>query len=754
MRLLRKYLFVLVLSAMAAFYLAACSDSSSVDSPVAGTDTTTDSDADGFTIDDGDCDDTNDAINPDAEEVCDDDIDNNCDGEIDEGCDGSDGGGENQVFYGDSDGDGYGDDGDTVIDTTPPEGYVRYGGDCNDDDDTVYPGAIEVCDDDIDQNCDSIECTSGVGIDTDGDNLTVEQGDCDDSDSSVYPGADEVCDDDIDNNCDGFTDEGCDSDSIDYQVYYIDNDGDGYGNSSDTVIATTAPDGYVVNGGDCNDNDASVHPGAVEICDDSIDQNCDSIECTSTSGTDSDNDGVTVEQGDCDDSDASIYPGAAEVCNDNTDNNCDGFVDEDCDSGGDSGDPADTGTFIQGTVVNGATDTPIQNITVTLTGSAADAVPTTAVTDAQGAYSSTESPGTFTVSVSQSGYNDTSAAGVVIPSTGNGIIVVDFSLVPTSSTRDIATICGKVTDSSGAPVSSAIVSVSGEDASNGIFDSTTTDNNGNYSFRSLVAMNLDNIIYTQLKIYASKDGYNYSSTVISNLASDTTLANVNVTMSAFSGESIVSYDFETDPGFSVSGLWNLHTNSAAAPIMNSAAPTYVTIPSDDATSGQVYDTLFGSTCYWYGDASTGNYLGSQASGDSANSGGTSTAANSGELVTPSIDLSAVTSASLEFKSLFEIEGIDPNDAGYDFMTVEISTDGGTAYTQIAKLNPYIKVYETDRAHLCLSSGGFNKAATWAVYKYDISGYTGGSVKVRFSFDTKDNFYNGFRGWFIDDVRVY
>lgn len=48
---------------------------------------------------------------------------------------------------------------------------------------------------------------------------------------------------------------------------------------------------------------------------------------------DNDDDGWTADTGDCDDEDASINPGAEEVCGDGVDNNCDGFADEDCGGG-------------------------------------------------------------------------------------------------------------------------------------------------------------------------------------------------------------------------------------------------------------------------------------------------------------------------------------------------------------------------------------------------------------------------------------
>ena len=115
--------------------------------------------------------------------------------------------------------------------------------DCNDNDASVNPGAIEIANDGIDQNCDGIDL-----IDVDLDGFDIAQ-DCNDNDASIYPGATEVPYDGIDQNCDGVDLVDVDLDGFDYPL-------------------------------DCDDNDAGTNPGASEIKHDGIDQDCNGYDLT------------------------------------------------------------------------------------------------------------------------------------------------------------------------------------------------------------------------------------------------------------------------------------------------------------------------------------------------------------------------------------------------------------------------------------------------------------------------------------------
>ena len=65
------------------------------------------------------------------------------------------------------------------------DGYTENQGDCNDNSATVYPVAVDICGDGIDQDCSGADLTCPENIDNDGDGYTENQGDCNDNGSSI-----------------------------------------------------------------------------------------------------------------------------------------------------------------------------------------------------------------------------------------------------------------------------------------------------------------------------------------------------------------------------------------------------------------------------------------------------------------------------------------------------------------------------------------------------------------------------------------
>ena len=110
------------------------------------------------------------------------------------------------------------------------------------------------------------DCSSGV-VDNDGDGFSNFE-DCNDSDASIYPGAEELCDE-VDNNCNGEIDEG-----LEMFTYYIDADGDGFGDPKLLVEDCIQPKGTALSGDDCDDSNPAINPGATEIPNNNIDEDC------------------------------------------------------------------------------------------------------------------------------------------------------------------------------------------------------------------------------------------------------------------------------------------------------------------------------------------------------------------------------------------------------------------------------------------------------------------------------------------------
>ena len=116
-------------------------------------------------------------------------------------------------------------------------------------------------------------------VDADGDGYwSSEVGgfDCDDRDPKVHPGADEVCNG-IDDDCRPA------NDAVE-RTWYVDADGDGFGSDAVlTCVSDTA--GWSLEPGDCDDDHAQASPGALEICADGLDNDCDGrVDCLGEEG--------------------------------------------------------------------------------------------------------------------------------------------------------------------------------------------------------------------------------------------------------------------------------------------------------------------------------------------------------------------------------------------------------------------------------------------------------------------------------------
>ena len=282
----------------------------------------------------------------------------------------------------DADGDGYcwfgrdmDDNGDCL---GPSENDGSF--DCNDENGDVNSGAEELCTNAIDDDCNGLDtlqdsaCEEVVDRDGDGycpmgrdmnqDADCIDNGemtsdsDCDDTRITVSPGNRENCNDDLDNNCDSFEDEGDDQCRGD-----VDFDEDGFCpiGRDENGDGDCLDEGESEGGFDCDDANADVNPDQVEICDDTLDNDCngnanfEDETCVTLYDGDDDghcplgrdmnddrdciDEGEAVEESecegvcDCDDANELINPSQLETCTNDTDDDCDDLVsldDEDC----------------------------------------------------------------------------------------------------------------------------------------------------------------------------------------------------------------------------------------------------------------------------------------------------------------------------------------------------------------------------------------------------------------------------------------
>jgi len=683
-------------------------------------------------------------------------LDNDCDGETDEGMAGKPCDKTNQ--HGTCAGETFFDGESPGCDAPDPEEETCDGVDNNCDGDT---------DEDLFSDVDG-ECLSeGVC----GEVSVVIPRHCEDGlwicEYGQVPGyeAVEVSCDDKDNNCDGDTDEGLAGQPCDIENEFgscpglSECDGQGGIYCTGTPPAEESCDGA--------DND----------CDGDTDEGLDGLSCNIINqfGTCP---GLTL----CYETTLLCegIPAVAEIC-DGADNDCDGDTDEDeiC---------LKTAT-VRGYVKDGVSKATIQGATVTVLSGirggrdTADPIDVV-VTDAEGRFEVFLKPGNYEVEIGADGY----APVVSWPFSviDGDTMPLDAVMVPIDGEAQYIAVCGRVrqnaAESGGPPLAGASVTLYGNDFNNPLA-STTSVEGGFYCITGVPGMDAGGQPFSVLALAAKMSGFLPGEAQgLPNPPSVVLIVNLSVHDLPEGTVTVLEEDFEGgENGWttetSEDGVgWNWiengeHMNDAVGEcVMVPAQNEDCAPPPDDPTSqcalceqptdmgcipepGSLPNAYSGDHAFWFGNPASNNFL--PGDGLCENFNGGKGGPVSGSLESPQVPVQGFTFLFLSFYSAWEVEAVDPQAPpnGFDWLLVEIRVDDQTTWDLVGYLNPEID--SDGKPFQPYTSTGFDLAPAWVNYYYDISEWAYGDfVTIRFRFDSKDENYNGFRGWLVDKVEIF
>lgn len=415
-------------------------------------------------------------------------------------------------------------------------------------------------------------------------------------------------------------------------------------------------------------------------------------------------------------------------------------------------DPVTGGFVISGYAQDAISYTNMAGAMVSVTDAGGNQI-SQVMTDAAGNYTVSVQSGTFNLTVSKDGYQMQSATNVIVGDATLPSVFVGFMPVDNSITQPVGALCGIVQDANGNPLANASVAISAEDESltNGYFASVMSDATGKFAIGAIpLEANKKGDLIPAFKVKVIQGNFvdvTHNIVIASNslIVKNVKLVNQNVP-----GNTIFTEGFEGASAWTYEGFFHKQQN---AQIQNSNyTMQYVKLAPNDMTNGFIPSAYAGMYSAWYGQESTGSFIGIPSEWQDTMSGGTSQSYNEGYMLSPEISLTSLNQASLSFWTWFEIESVNPNESGFDVMEVFIVEAGGTE-TSLGRLNPFSDPILENRASLPFTSGGFNKAPLWVFVEYDLTSFVGTTIQLKFNFDTRDGLYNGFRGWFVDNILV-
>lgn len=517
-------------------------------------------------------------------------------------------------------------------------------------------------------------------------------------------------------------------------TYYQDSDGDGYGNPSASIQACSPQPGYVLNNTDCNDAENGENPGAIEICNNGIDDNCNgqidegcqvytfyqdldgdgfgnaAVVITSASSTPPV--GYVSNRDDCDDNNINVNPSALEICN-GIDDNCDGNIDE------------NTPALASATAINGPAGVcrnstgqvfsidPIQGATSYIWTLPTGATGSSTTNSISVSFSSTYVTGNICVRAANSCVQGTNFCRSVVyysakPGTPVSISGSTSVCPGSTATYSVAPVANTTTYNWTAPANASIVSGQGTNsitlsfASNYVTASlsvTASNCVGNSTARTLSiakkAVPATPGAVTGITPVCPGNTFTYSIVPVANTDSYSWTAPANATIVSGQGTNSIQVSFQT--GFVSGSLTVIGTNCVG----NSGARTYAigTVPGTPASiSGPLYGVCAGSTqtysCPIVSSASS--YVWTVPAGATINSGQGTNSINvtfptpytSGSVIVKSATACTLSAArTITVRSVpvapTTISGPATQVCGTKTYSIAASTSGATSYTWTA-----------------------------------------------------------------------